>query len=522
MALVIFLLTVSLNVWAQSCPSTKSLNYLPVHDQDGMGTCASNTAALIMQYNLGLPKSPSFMQMSITHSGQGGNNHEDFFFTDDQGKERLFNWGAQICDVVKRASKSGFCDYDQMGFQFMGAMDPIDSQQTFLVSVSRFLDQKEGDIKALKTQLNDPAKRAEAERRLAYFFATPNSSCRIPPIEFIARRALSRLKVVWESYLVAPATTVQQTAARRLLATAFETNGEPKAEPLSYYIEFLNANIDLEKRLQIVEQSNTTATQLMGVNSEALFTNWWGLRNDIAINSLASTDLSNSYVSDWRAYAPCRRHETLKALDSFLAAPMCDVPLSDALSPQVATQAQQLVESLRLLANDQLDPQVGLVNLFAPACATQMVQRANDYSNNCDAKSIKSVENATAAKSTAIQEVCAGRAVALSVCTGFFKATTPIDSKFCDNDVPGVADHGRHAVTLIGHRPGPSGKRQFLIQNSWGNSCPFTQHEDSTYPAALVGLVECELSPGGLPTGRFWVEEDLLFNNTFSMSTYVP
>ena len=146
----------------------------------------------------------------------------------------------------------------------------------------------------------------------------------------------------------------------------------------------------------------------------------------------------------------------------------------------------------------------------------------NDYSNNCVAKSIKSVENATAAKSTAIQEVCAGRAVALSVCTGFFKATTPIDSKFCDNDVPGVVDHDRHAVTLIGHRPGPSGKRQFLIQNSWGNSCPFTQHEDSTYPAALVGLVECELSPGGLPTGRFWVEEDLLFNNTYSMSTYVP
>ena len=50
MALVIFLLTFSLSAWSQSCPTAKTLSLYPVHDQDGMGTCASNTAALIPCY----------------------------------------------------------------------------------------------------------------------------------------------------------------------------------------------------------------------------------------------------------------------------------------------------------------------------------------------------------------------------------------------------------------------------------------------------------------------------------------
>jgi len=521
MALVIFLLT--FNVWSQSCPATKSLNYLPVHDQDGMGTCASNTAALIMQHNLGLPKSPSYMQMSITHSGQAGNNNTDFFFTDDQGKERVFNWGAQICDVVTRASKSGFCDYDQMGFDFVGAMDPSNSQQSFLVSVSRFLDQKESGIKALKDQLNNPETRAEAERRLAYFFATPDSGCRVPPLEFISRRALSRLKVSWESYLVAPATNPQKAAARRLLDSAFESNGQPKPEALSYHQEFLKANFDFEQRLETVEQSNANATALVGALAEDLFTRWWGEKKNFATNSIPGTN-NNVYVSDWRAYAPCRRPEAVRAMDSFLAAPMCQIPQGQTLSPHVTAQAQQLMDSLRRIANNQLDPQVAVVNIISPACATQMGQRANDYSSDCDNKLINSASSASSAKQTTIEEICQGRAVGISICTGFFKATTPINSQYCDDDVPGVADHGRHAVTLIGYRPGPNGKRQFLIQNSWGNSCPFRQGIGSGIPAALQNLVECEVTPGAIasPTGRFWVDEDLLFNNTYQLSTYRP
>jgi hypothetical protein len=203
---------------------------------------------------------------------------------------------------------------------------------------------------------------------------------------------------------------------------------------------------------------------------------------------------------------------------------MCEVPPSDALAPQATAQAQQLINSLRSMANDQLDFQVGLVNIISPACAAQMSQRDDSYSGDCGERNINSASTANTAKNLAVEEICAGRALGVSICTGFFKATTPVDSKFCDEDEPGVADHGRHAVTLIGYRQGPNNKRQFLIQNSWGNSCPFKQGFTSNVPPALQNLVECEVTPGAIasPTGRFWVDEDLLFNNTYLMSTFRP
>jgi hypothetical protein len=523
MALVALLLTFSLSAWSQSCPTAKTLSLLPVHDQDGMGTCASNTAALMMQHNLGLAKSPSFMQISITQSATDSENGDDFFFTDDGGKERVFNWGANICDVIESASKNGFCDYDQMGFNFVGTTDPRGTQQAFLVSVSRFFDQKEGSIRALKSQLNNPQTRAEAERRLAYFFSLSDSTCNVPPQEYLARRALSRMKVMWESYLVAPATNMQKTAARKLLDTAFHANGEPKAAALDYYKVFLSSESALEQRLDTVEQSNATATGLPGAMAESTFMRWWGEKNNIVTNSIPGTT-TNFYVSDWRAYAPCRRPEIVRTLDKFLSAPFCEVPPTAALSPQVTAQEQQLVNSLQRLANNQLDPQAGLVNMLAPACAAQMSQRANDYSDNCKAENVNNDSQESAAKEKAIKEICAGRAMGLSICTGFFKSTTPIDSKHCDEDEPGVADHGRHGVTVIGYRPSSTGKRQFLVQNSWGNTCPFRQHPDNAVPAALQNLVECEVTSGATatPTGRFWVEEDLLFDNVYHYSTYVP
>lgn len=521
MALVALLLTFSLNAWSQSCPTSKTLSLFPVHDQDGMGTCASNTAALMMQHNLGLAKSPSFMQISITQSATDSENGDDFFFTDDGGKERVFNWGSNICDVIESASKHGFCDYDQMGFAFVGTTDPRNTQQAFLVSVARFLDQKESSIRELRNQLNDPETRADAERRLAYFFSISDGSCSASPLEYLARRALSRMKVMWESYLVPPATTMQRAAARRLLDTAFASNGEPNTTAVEYYKTFLQSEYSLEQRLDTAEQSNSTAAGLVGVSPESTFMRWWGEKNDIVTNSIPGrTD--NFYVSDWRAYAPCRRPEVVRKLDRFLGAPSCEVPPTAALSPQVTAQAQQLVNTLRRLANNKLDPQAAIVNIMEPSCAAQMGQRAETYSDDCSSKGVGSESAEAAAKKKAVSELCAGRAIGVSICTGFFKSTTAIDSKHCDDDEPGVAEHGRHGVTLIGYRPSANGKRQFLVQNSWGNSCPFTQHASGTYPPALVGLVECEASTGGLPSGRFWVDEDLLFNNVYNYSTYEP
>ena len=237
LALILVFITVS--GWAQSCPMAKSLPYLPVHDQDGLGTCSANVAALMLQHNLGLPKSPSYMQMSITESAKA----ERFFSTDLWGTERIFNWGSHICDVVKETSAHGFCDTDKMGFEFIGTMDNTGAQQEFLVQVSRFLEAKESDIRQLRTLLRDPTSRAEAQRRLAYFFANSKTTCSLTLREFTSQRALARLKVYWSSILESSASAAAKTAAARLLALTFLPTGEPRPSALESHRDFLDANV---------------------------------------------------------------------------------------------------------------------------------------------------------------------------------------------------------------------------------------------------------------------------------------
>lgn len=523
MALVIFLLTFSLSAWSQSCPASKSLNYLPVHDQDGLGTCASNTAALMMQYNLGLERSPSYMQMSLTYSGLTNNNGSDFFYNDENGRRRLFNWGAQICGVIDQSQRSGFCDSNQMGFDHVGSTDPFEQQESFLTKMATFLGSNQIEILLMRDLLANPQTRAEAERRVAYFFANRASMCTVPKNEFMSRRALARLKPYWESFLTPPASTTQRQVARRMLDLTFLPNGQPRPAALTYHQEFLASISGLESRLEQADEANVATAGIPGVMNESMFTVWWGNRNDVTTSSIPQ-QATNSYLSDYRAYAPCRDPAPLTVLSSYLNAPSCVVPTSATISPAFLTQARQLVASLSALSENRLDPQAGLVNLISPACAGQMEQRAGDYAGDCNDRAVNSASSSNTAKSTSVEEICAGRAVGISICTGFFKASVPVDSKFCDEDEPGVADHGRHAVTLIGYRPRPNGTRQFLVQNSWGSSCPFRQGISSNIPAALQGLVECEVTPGAIasPTGRFWVDENLLFNNTYQLSTYRP
>lgn len=98
--------------------------------------------------------------------------------------------------------------------------------------------------------------------------------------------------------------------------------------------------------------------------------------------------------------------------------------------------------------------------------------------------------------------------VGVSLCTRFFKdptATTlqdnfsylcgrPVDPKYVDGE-------GSHAVTLIGQRCSKKGKKEYLLQNSWGVSChKYHKSFDCT------------------GKGGFWVPEDVLLRNTRNLS----
>jgi hypothetical protein len=64
-------------------------------------------------------------------------------------------------------------------------------------------------------------------------------------------------------------------------------------------------------------------------------------------------------------------------------------------------------------------------------------------------------------------------------------------------------EHGLHAVALIGVDCS-AGKRKYLIQNSWGTSCLGVKD---------ISSIQCEKG-----TGRLWIDEDYLLNNTRYLS----
>ena len=505
--------------WADGPPAQCRLPDLPVHDQDGVGMCASSTASLLMQHNLGLANAPSALALSITHSGIDGEEADAFFFTkteNGKSEERLFNWGAITCKVIDTAKEEGFCDYQRFGFDFIGSSDPLGSQQSLLMGMARFLAGRESDIRSLREDLRDPAKRGAATQRLAFFFADRDRQCaNTNARDFIARRMLERRVAGWRHHLAGTTNPTQQRTLRRLIRETVNEDGSFKAAPLDYLSTFLES--DLVPMLERHQQDGSVPL----VKSEDLFTTWWGLRFDLNTSFLPYSTTNNAahYISDFRAYGPCRENESSYALRGYLNAPLCMVPPDAPLQDEHVRQARDLIGTLSRMAEGSLDMQASIVNILSPSCAAEMVARRGSFSADCEENSIEGSSSSRRARERTLQHLCQGRAVGLSICTGFFVATTPVDSSFCeDTTLQGVANHGKHAVTVVGQRM-MNDKRQFLVQNSWGRSCPFMQHPDNQVPTALRPLVECELGADGRPSGRFWVEEQLLFNNSFRYST---
>ncbi len=251
------------------------------------------------------------------------------------------------------------------------------------------------------------------------------------------------------------------------------------------------------------------------------------LPNDNKFLSLFSTSLGFSnlvfdfppeplYRSDFDAYRVCSGSDLLNSLDHLVMSPSCDISQTPAGAMEFMNQAERILNGLTDYGRTGLDPQAGLVNLISPGCAAQMMLTKNNSDLRCTNRTIGSERQATRAKRNIYENLCRNKAVAISICTGFFASSVPINSAFCQRDVAGIDNHGRHALTLIGYRT-KEGKKQIKIQNSWGQACPFLKGEPPFIASEMQGLVECEME-NGRPTGRFWVDEDLLINNSYQLS----
>lgn len=107
--------------------------------------------------------------------------------------------------------------------------------------------------------------------------------------------------------------------------------------------------------------------------------------------------------------------------------------------------------------------------------------------------------------------ISSGRALGIDMCTAFMTDPTA-RTNFCRNKAPGVPNHGYHAMTIAGYRCS-EGQLEYQIINSWGKDCP-APAKDNYRNSAL----ECEVDQQGGPTGRFWLKEEVLVDNSIGVT----
>jgi hypothetical protein len=384
--LVAFLFSASVFAQVTCRPPTARF---PVQDQDGLGSCASNTASLLLQHNARVVTSPpSYIHLSIAVNAVDATTFFRPVLASDRENEGrsevLFNNGAYTCDVLNNAMFGGYCDANLLPMDFINRTDPMQSQRASLESLSRVIDQNPQAFEQFRRDLAHPVTRQTAIRRFATVMMEERDFCRMIP---------------------------------------------------------------------------------------------------------SSSDCSHPLGA--------------LALGRMFRDPEC--PISETIDPQFLSFAQEIAAEL---TSPTLDPQYAIVSLFSPACARQARTR------RIDGMSCRRVLNTvTATTSAAIsRELCAGRAVGISVCFEILNAELPVNTNRCQNRT----EAGNHAMTIINGQTGSNGKRRLLIQNSWGRSCPYANRP------AFNELVTCERDTDGTLTGRFWMDEELLLKNTNSVDIFAP
>jgi len=101
-----------------------------------------------------------------------------------------------------------------------------------------------------------------------------------------------------------------------------------------------------------------------------------------------------------------------------------------------------------------------------------------------------------------------GNGIVVNVCTGFMINPQSPMSNFCRPSADGTSNFTFHAMSITGYTC-VNGKIRYEILNSAGSTCPF-----ATGNGAESTFYECQKDLSGNPTGKFWIDEDVLIENT--------
>lgn len=505
----------SLSAFAQDSCRPPGIRF-PVSDQDGLGTCASNTASLVMAYNIqGMTKVPSYLQLAVAASGR---TTDKFFkaataadnLTPGLSGDVLFVNSNQICNVINTGMNEGFCDSNLFPLDYLGQSDPFRSQQRSMEKLGRILQGNLPGLEELRTLARTTEERPNLIRRVAQILFADAQTCRQNPREYMAKKLWERQRQHWQRQL-ATLPPAQRQQLQTVMSRTFTPDGQPTKAAVDFAMEGIfdsNSQAVLNRDLLNETRSATQIPELRA--NEEVFGVHWGYRLGLeSPNFLARPGARPDAIRrDWAARSGCEAPANIRAMEKYFQDPNCALTASP-IPQEFLDVAEGIIKEFRMR---DFDPQIAMIGIIAPACAEQA--RSRRVSGlNCQSVPAQSEQTSREARRVMAQELCAGRAVGISVCSDFLDRPTPEYSQYCRGK------NAFHAMTAIDMRT-VNGKRQYLVQNSWGRTCKFA---DGSIPRpAYNGLVECVLAPDGGQSGRFWIDEELLFNNTTGISTFGP
>ena len=112
---------------------------LPVQDQDGLGTCYANVAALMVQNKLKLPEPVSYHHLALVKADQ--KRGRDLINEKASGDIEYKGDGGNVCRLLNTIKKKGFCEARYFSIDYHQANDQIQLQNKFITSFGKMLDQ---------------------------------------------------------------------------------------------------------------------------------------------------------------------------------------------------------------------------------------------------------------------------------------------------------------------------------------------------------------------------------------------
>lgn len=215
-----------------------------------------------------------------------------------------------------------------------------------------------------------------------------------------------------------------------------------------------------------------------------------------------------------------KQDEILKAVLPLMEAGVAvDDAMIDALADPVVRNARQLEKALMPGCLDKNN----LINMDDISCRTKMMC---DWKVPDKDKSYRKFEGlkdtclgrdhaVRTYRSTVFEGIKEGRAIGVTICTDFLK-DPKANTQYCQkkSNIP------NHVMTISGYRC-IKGKVQYELVNSWGaEHCPVEAVEDKKSGKKVYrnSALECELDEDGNPTGKYWVNESSLINNSRDLS----